>query len=213
MQKKILAEILKSADINIKVNPMPPACAREENLKMAVDGEIARISSYLDKNPSLKRVDPAYYYLATAVFCLEPKKNSFKAKDDLKNLTVATIRGVAHSDSVLVGHPKVLNVDSAHQMFELLNSKRVDIAIDTLINGQKIISDKKFNKISVCGIIAKHDLHVYLNKRSESHYDLISKSIKHYSKNKNLLQLQKKIEDSFLTINLLQHQNIALFPQ
>jgi ABC-type amino acid transport substrate-binding protein len=187
----ILAEILKPAGINIKVKPLPPSRANEENVNLSVDGEIARISSYQEKNPSLKRVDPPYYYLATAVFCSDPKKNNFKNKDDIRNSSVATIRGVAHSDAVLVGHPKILSIDSAHQMFELLNAKRVDIAIDTLVNGQKIILNKKFSGIKVCGIIARHDLHIYLNKRSDSHYNLISKAIKNYSKNKGLLLTEK----------------------
>ena len=192
------------AKINLKtvISPLPPSRANTMNVSQQIDGEIARIYLYGEKNPSLVRIEPAYYYLTSTAYCLEPKKINIKSKAELKKYSVAVIQGVAHSDEATKDHDKKTVVNNGIQMYEMVLNGRAQIALDTKINGRKIIKNKKFSNIYDCGSFAKYDLHNYLNSKSAHHKEAISSMIKKLKKSGELEKMIQKAEDEVLNRSL-----------
>lgn len=195
--QNILTTIFEDSGIKILVKPMPPSRANAENLSKRVTGEIARIHKYGEKNPTLTRIEPSYYYLESAAFCLKSLNITNITMNDLHKYNIASIRGVAHSDELLRDHKRVQYVTSASQMFELLLVNRVDIIIDTKINGLNILKNDKYaNRITLCGVVGKQNLYVYLNSSSSNLKETISNLFKKYIQSKkleNLIEQQEKV--------------------
>ncbi len=194
----VLNKMISESDYEIDIRPVPPSRANAQNLNLTTDGEIARITSYSESNPTLTRIDPPYYHLTSEVFCLKSNKKKFQNTDEIRNYKIAAIRGVAHSDRQLVGHKKIQYTSSAEQMFELLNIGRVDLVLDTGLNGKKILLKKHFQNIKPCGLLAHYDLHLYLNAKSKIHKDFFSKLFTNYKKDKKLEKIWIEMEQSEL---------------
>lgn len=195
----LIKNIYSKIGINANVEPVPPLRANSKNLNMESDGEIARIFPYGEKNPSLIRVDPPYYYLTTTGFCLKGKKIKLKTKEDLKGHSIAVIRGVAHTDSATEGLPNVMAISTGIQMYDLVLNGRVEIALDSGINGRKILRQKIYSSLEECGTIAKLDLYNYLNSKSASRKDAVSNMIKKLKENGELDKLVHKAEQEVLS--------------
>ena len=59
----IFLQAMRNLQVDVVVDALPPARANMLNLSGAVVGEVARIESYGEKNPSLIRVEPGHDYL------------------------------------------------------------------------------------------------------------------------------------------------------
>jgi hypothetical protein len=94
----VIDNIYSSLGLKMSVIPLPPARAKNLNLNKSIDGEIARIKPYGNNKPSLIRIEPSYYYLESAAYCLKDSTLKITSAKDLNGLKVATIRGVAHSN-------------------------------------------------------------------------------------------------------------------
>jgi len=174
----IIEDIYKSIGLNLKVFPMPPKRAMLSNLNRSVDGEIARITPYGDDKPSLIRIEPSYYHLDSAAYCLKTSKINITKREDLEMFRVARIRGVAHSNHATVNVKNVVDLNGATHMFEFLLRKRADVVIDTEINGRRLLEQDKFkHKIKLCGIFKRYELFNYINENKKDILEKVSKKI------------------------------------
>ena len=197
--EEIIRKIYLKLAVDLTIIPLPPLRGREKNLRGKIDGEIARIYMYGVNNPSLIRVEPSYFYLKSSAFCKDPKKIHIEKKEDLKGYTVAVIRGVAHSEEAVKGNSKTIVINDGLQMYDMLLAGRADIAIDTSINGRKIIKKKRYMGIKECGTFAKHDLYIYLNSQSKKHKKIISLMIKKLKESGELDLMIKRAEEEYLS--------------
>mgnify|MGYP002776613575 CR=1 FL=1 len=94
----ILADIYQRSGIKISVTPMPAARANSAALAGKVDGEVARVHSYADKNPLLIKVEPAFYQLTTVAFARSERGITIKSREDLLGLKVGYVRGIVHAE-------------------------------------------------------------------------------------------------------------------
>lgn len=194
----LFSRIIKLESINVDIEPVPPSRANRLNLNFKKDGEIARIHNYGEKNPQLFRVEPAYYELKTGVFCRKDTKKSFRTKDDLTGYKISTILGVAHSDFITEDLPHISVVGSAEQMFEMTALGRVDLAIDTSINGLAYLKKSPLKNIKLCGVVKTHKLYVYLNEKSKALAKPLSSRIRQLIKSGELNQWIKEEEKKLL---------------
>lgn len=194
----LFARIMKLENHNVDIEPVPPSRANRLNLNLNKDGEIARIQTYGEKNPQLFRVEPAYYELKTGVFCRKDETKLFKTKEDLTGYKISTILGVAHSDFITEDLPHVSVVGSAEQMFEMTALGRVDLAIDTSINGLAYLKKSPLKNIKLCGVVKTHKLYVYLNEKSKALAKPLSNRIQQLIKSGELNQWIKEEEKKLL---------------
>lgn len=198
--ENIITKIFKLIGKELKVVPLPPARARDYNLSGSIDGEIARIDPYASDKPSLIRIEPSYYYLKSAAYCLFDSKIIVTKKEDLLKYYVAGIRGVAHSNDALADIPKVMYLKSANQLFEFLKRGRVDIVIDTEINGRHLLENPLYkHNLKLCGVFNHFDLYVYLNKNSSHIAGELSKKISELKKSGELEKIVHSSEVEILS--------------
>ena len=175
----VIENIYHSLGLSLEVIPLPPARAKANNLNKSIDGEIARITPYGNDKPSLIRIEPSYYYLDSAAYCLIDSPLTITSPNDLKGLKVATIRGVAHSDEATDNLKHVTKLNSAIQLFEFLKVKRADVVIDTEINGRRILQQEKYRPfVKNCGVFARFGLYNYINDNRKEVVDRVSNKIK-----------------------------------
>ncbi|MFB0980810.1 MAG: transporter substrate-binding domain-containing protein [Alteromonadaceae bacterium] len=197
----VIENIYNYLGLKIKVIPLPPKRAKTSNLNKSIDGEIARITPYGDDKPSLTRIEPSYYYLESAAYCLKDSTLKITSANDLIGLKVASIRGVAHSNEATANLKNVHKVDSAIQLFELLKHKRAEVVIDTEINGRRILQQDRYLPFSKnCGVFARFGLYNYINdNRKEVSYRVSSKREELHTSG----ELEKLIRDAELKALLL----------
>ena len=197
----MIENIYNYLGLKIKVIPLPPTRAKTSNLNKSIDGEIARITPYGDDKPSLTRIEPSYYYLESAAYCLKDSTLKITSANDLIGLKVASIRGVAHSNEATANLKNVHKVDSAIQLFELLKHKRAEVVIDTEINGRRILQqDRYLPFLKNCGVFARFGLYNYINdNRKEVSYRVSSKMEELHTSG----ELEKLIRDAELKALLL----------
>lgn len=196
----ILQNIYQKLAVDMQVIPLPPARAKKANLAGDIDGEIARIKPYGYDKPSLQRIEPHYYYLESAAYCRKDSALFVNTPKDLLGLEVATIRGVAHSNEATKNLYNVYQVNTAMQLFELLKRKRVDVVIDTEINGRRILQDKSYAEIRNCGVFAKFALYNYLNSNQQHLHEKIAKKIEQLKSSGKLQKLINTAEKKALTL-------------
>jgi polar amino acid transport system substrate-binding protein len=159
----IVTDIYKRAGLKAVVKPMPAARANAADLAGEIDGEVGRIQGYADKNKSLLKVEPAYYFITTTAFVKEGKGIKVTSKDDLKKYKVGIIRGVAHTADATAGHPALEVVGDADQLYKMLDAGRIDVALDAGVSGPFMAKKLGLKGIVEAGTIAKLDLFLILN--------------------------------------------------
>lgn len=155
----LLTEIYKRAGLTANIEPFPAARANIMALRNELDGEVARIGPYFEKNPRLFKVEPAYYYLVTTAFAHADRNIVITTTADLKKYRVGIIRGVAHAAIATEGVPDVTVTDSVAQLFKMLAAKRIDIAVDVSLNGQDAVNQLGLKGIKPVGDLAKRDFY------------------------------------------------------
>lgn len=194
----ILIDIYKRAGIKANVQPMPAARATSLALSGEKDGEVGRVQAYIARNPNLVKVEPAYYAIATTGFAKEGKNITIASKDDLKKYRVGIIRGVAHTTAATEGHPSLQVVNDADQLYQMLDSDRIDIALDAGINGQYMIKKLGLKGIKPAGDIARLDLFTLLAPTKKDLAPRVASAIDALKKSGELEKLAKKHEEDFL---------------
>ena len=197
----VIENIYHSLGLSLEVIPLPPARAKANNLNKSIDGEIARITPYGNDKPSLIRIEPSYYYLDSAAYCLKDSPLTITSPNDLKGLKVATIRGVAHSNEATANLKHVTKLNSAIQLFEFLKAKRADVVIDTEINGRRLLQQEKYRPfVKNCGFFTRFGLYNYINDNRKEVVDRVSHKIKELKKSGELNKLIEAAEKKALLL-------------
>ena len=192
--EKLLRVIYQTAGLSFIAEPLPAARANVMALAGQKDGEVARISTYASKNPPLIRVDPPYHYLTTSVFAKTERKLSLRTKADLRGFRVGFVRGVAHAEAAVTGVSNVTLVSSYEQLYRMLDAGRIDLAIDTGVNGRKMIRSMKLADIGEAGELARFSLHHILHPRHEKLVPRLGEVINQLKMNGDLDRLAVRFE-------------------
>jgi polar amino acid transport system substrate-binding protein len=195
---ELITEIYRRAGLKTQIEALPAARLTELVLNNEVDGEVSRIEIYFERNTSLIKVEPAYYWLVTAAFAKTDRKIVIKSKEDLKGYQIGIIRGVYHAAKATEGLSQVVVVDSVAQLFKMLESGRIDVAIDVSLNGTDMIQQLKLKNVAQVGEIARRDLFNVLIPSKASLVPRISATIKSMKASGDMESLIKRFEQKRL---------------
>lgn len=195
----MLKEIYKKAGFDLSVTALPPARANMETLAGRYDGEVARIYAYGTKNPSLIRVEPAYYFLESTAYARKSSRIVIDNKEGLKPYRVGIIRGVQHSMEVTEGLSRVEEVATAEQLFRMLDAGRVDVVIDTKVNGSSELKQLKLQDVVMLKVLARYELFNYLVYKNKDMEPVIGSVIKRLGSTGEMKALMVAAEKSFLS--------------
>ncbi len=191
---QLLTEIYKKAGLALIVEPLPGARANVLALSGEKDGEVARIQPYVDRNPSLVKVEPGYYHLTTAVFAKSGRNIKIANKADLSSYRVGIVRGIAHAESATAGLTSIEVTSNYEQMFRMLAAGRIDLAIDTGINGRLTLQTFGLSGIEPVGELARLELFHILNAKNKELAPRISTAIRALRSSGELDRLTARVE-------------------
>lgn len=187
-------QIFNNVGIKLIVTPMPGDKANKLALDGEVDGEVARITAYTTSNPTLTRVDPSFYGFVSAAFTKKGTSIAVNNKEDLKKYTVGYVRGIAHAQKITENVKNVIVADNYDHLFKLLATEKIQVAIDSKINGQDQI-----NKFGLTALIepakslAVFDEH-FIFARHKELAQLIGDEVKRLKESGELGLMAKKYE-------------------
>lgn len=195
---KLLTAVYKKAGLGINIQPLPGARANAVATSGEKDGEVARIQAYADKNPSLIKVEPGYYFLTTAAFAKSDSGIVITSKADLKKYKVGIVRGIAHAEAATDGLPGLQVANTYEQLYQMVDAGRVEVGIDEGINGPVTLKKLGLTSIKQVGEIAKLDLFNMLNSKQKDVAPRISAAIKALKDSGELAVLTKQYESEYL---------------
>jgi len=188
----VLPQIYKELGINITIKQLPGDRAQFEAVSGMSDGEIMRIYTYGNENPTVHRVPTSYYYLETMAFTKKGSGITISKKADLAKYSIAKVRGVKHTNNITIGLTNVSNVSSTEAMMRLLNDNLVDVVLTNTLDGLLTIKRLELdNIIASTKPLARLDLFHYIH---EDHKTLIPKVDKEIKKMKASGELSEIIE-------------------
>lgn len=192
---KLIQDIYAKAGLHADIEPLPGKRSNHAALNGLKDGEIARISPYAANNPPLIRVDPPYYRLTTGVFVRAGSQILIQRKEDLAQFRVGVVRGIAHAEHAVTGLSGVTVVSKYEQLYRMIEAGRIDVGIDTGINGKAEIHRLGLDsKVKHIGDIATFDLHNILTPKHAGLSPKIGATIKAMQASGELQELTKKYE-------------------
>ena len=198
---QILADIYARLGLKIRVQALPGARANAVALSGEMDGEVGRVQAYADKNPTLIQVKPAYHYLNSVAFAKSGKGIVIANRAALKPYRVGIVRGIAHAQNATDGLANVETVRTYEQLFQMLESGRIDVAIDTSANGAYMIHKLGLKDIQTVGTLARLDLFHMLNPSQATLAPRLSAQIKRMKDSGELDKLARKLENGFVHSN------------
>lgn len=164
----VFLQAMRNLMVPVVVDAVPPTRANMLVLSGAVAGEVARIDSYGQKNPTLIRVEPSHYYLTSVAFARKDRAIKLYGVADLAQYRVVHIRGVQHSTDIVKELPQLRESNNSESMFSLLKAGHVDVAITTGLDGRMMLQYMQMgDQVEAVAELARRDLFVYLNPNYE----------------------------------------------
>jgi len=182
LDRKVLQAISDEAFSRLQLKFNLVSLPSERSLVAAnngeVDGEGLRVAGLSKQYPNLVQVEEAYTRISFVAFA---KNASLKIVDwtSLKPYRVAFIKGWKMFEAN-ASQAKVVNkVDTPEQLFKMLDSGRIDMALYTLADGELYIKKHQLKSIAALKPSLKDvDLYLYLNKKHEKTVQQLSSVLK-----------------------------------
>lgn len=197
----IFQRISEQAQLNITVSPLPAKRAEHSVFNDIKDGEILRIFEYGKNNPKVIRVPTPYYKLRTAVFFNKNKPLQITQASELAQYRVGVVRGVKHTQVITRGLNNVIQSNTTEQLFSLLNSGRIDIALTSKIDGLMTLNQQNLHSISHQEqSLATLNLYIYVNHRYPQMVNQLEQAIVELTRNGQLQAHTQQSEQNILGI-------------
>lgn len=202
---ELLRTIYQRAGFSLTIEGLPLARLNDMVLKNTMDGEVARIGIYFERNPSLFKVEPSYYHLVTTAFAKIDRNLVISSTDDLKKYQVGIIRGAYHAAKATEGVANLVIVDDVSQLFKMLDAGRLDIVVDAGINGADMINQLGLtSSVKAVGELTRREFFSVLIPSKKDLAPKLSAVIKTMAASGELKKLTEKLENDRLNTNGVQ---------
>ncbi len=195
---KMIVPIFQKAGYNVEVEFLPGLRAKRNSTSGINDGEILRIYSFGENNPSLIRVPTDYSSVETTAFGLKKRNIIINTKEDLQKYKIARLRGVQTTIDLTADYSDVMDAGSVDELMRMLVLEVADIAITSDIGGISAIKKmRKSDEIVVLKVINSLPLYMYFH---EKHKDVVPKFdsvIKELTANGEMKRLRRQYETEY----------------
>lgn len=154
-----------------------------------VDGDVARIPGLEKKYPNMMRVPVAVMKYEMVAFSRDV---DFKVAgtDSIKPYNVGLVRGWKILEQAAIGAKSVTMLESAEQMFSMLDKNRIDIALLEKLEGLQIIANMGISGIKVLQPnLLEGYWYLYLNKKHEALIPRITAELRKMEKDGTLQRI------------------------
>ncbi|HNJ76324.1 MAG TPA: transporter substrate-binding domain-containing protein [Azospira sp.] len=144
-----------------------------------VDGEGLRIAGLDAQYPNLIQVPERFIGISFVAFAKDAMINVDRSWESLKPYRVAFITGWKMFEANASGARSVTKVDKPEQLFRMLDSGRVDLALYTKADGIAFIRSQGLSSIAPISPSLKDvDMYLYLNRRHEAAVPRIAQALR-----------------------------------
>lgn len=193
VNKLLLEEIYRRASIEMIYTTLPPIRSSVMSSTGEVDGELLRVYDYGTLFPSLIRIPTPYTFVELTCFYTDDSL-ACETWDDLIGYSIGKVRGIKIIDYNIKPGSKVVEVNSSIQLFKMLKSGRIDIAITSNIEGKIREKELKLQNLK-SSVIETYPLFHYLHESNREIIPIIDNVIKKMQESGELeLLKQKNIE-------------------
>ena len=178
---KVIKEAFNRAGVGVQLVRQPPERGLLNANSGKLDGELSRIGTISSAYPNLVKVPEVLMRWKFSVF--SKRSNLNRNWDDIKNNSIAHIKGWKIYEKKLEGSQYVTVVDNAEQLFELLALDRVESVLYERWMGQEIIKNMGLKYIHVYDEdLEARDMYIYLYKSHRSLIPGLSKALRELKK-------------------------------
>jgi ABC-type amino acid transport substrate-binding protein len=195
---QVLTEVYKKAGLELKLQTYPAARASAVALSGEVDGEVSRGLDYIAKNPTLIKVEPAYFYGQYQAVAKADKGIKITSRDDLKKYKIAVVRGNTIYEKLTEGISGVQMVNTTEQLYQMLEGDRIDVILDNTLSTPVQLKAIGSKNIKPVGDLGKIELFTLLHPSKKDLAPKIGAAIKALKDSGELDKLIKKQEDAYL---------------
>jgi len=189
---KVLQEAYKALDINIEYFPLPGERSLQTSNAGKVDGEIFRIGNIQRKYHNLIQVPTAINILEGVAYSHDPSL-TIKHWKDLEGIKTGIQVGIKFAEKGTRGMSPTM-VDTNEQLFKMLDSNRIEIAIVALTNGMKTIKNLQLNGLYASyPPIQSFPLYHYLHKKNKKLIDRLDAVLQEMKKSGRIMQIRNDI--------------------
>ena len=173
LDRKALELLSKEAFRRIGVDVRLVGNPSERSLHMAnqgeIDGEGLRVSGLGSQYPNLMQVPEPYIGISFVAFAKDARINVNPGWESLKPYRVAFITGWKMFEANASNARSVTKVDTPEQLFKMLDSDRIDLALYTRADGIALVGRMGLSTITPLAPALKDvDMFLYLHKRHEA---------------------------------------------
>lgn len=155
----------------------------ERSLQLAnqgqVDGEGLRVPGLSDQYPQLVQVPERFIGVSFVAFARDALITLDQGWESLKPYRVAHITGWKMFEANTTASRSVTRVDTPEQLFRMLESGRIDLALYTRADGMALIRQMKLPSIApVTPSLREVSMYLYVHKRHESLVPRIAQALR-----------------------------------
>lgn len=181
--RKVLQQLSQEAFRRIGVEFKMVSLPSERSLKAAdageVDGEGLRVAGLTAQYSNLLQVPERYERTSFVAFAKDATINLDNGWDSLKPYSVAFITGWKMFEANATGARAVTKVDKPEQMFHMLDSGRVDLALYTRTDGVALVRGLGLSSIvPVSPALKDVDMYLYLHKKHQALVPRLARALK-----------------------------------
>jgi len=188
----VLKEAYNKLGFSVEYRPLPGERALRTANAGEVDGEIFRIRNIEKKYKNLIPIPTPINVLEGVVFSKNPNLK-IKSWEQLADMNIGIQVGIKFAERATKNMSRI-TVDSNEQLFKMLDSNRVDVAIVALTNGLKSIIDLKLAGIHATSPpIEQFPLYHYLHKKNKALVARVNKIIQDMEKSGRIKQIRNII--------------------
>ena len=173
MDRKALELISKEAFRRIGVDSRVVGNPSERSLYLAnqgeVDGEGLRIAGLGNQYPNLVQVPERFIGISFVAFAKDPQINLNQGWASINPYRISFITGWKMFEANATNARSITKVDTPEQMFKMLDSNRIDLALYTRTDGIALVERMGLPSIApLAPSLRDVDMYLYLNKRHEA---------------------------------------------
>ncbi|MFA7242940.1 MAG: transporter substrate-binding domain-containing protein [Sulfuricellaceae bacterium] len=191
---QVYLELSKRVGVTFEIHSLPAAERALINVNDGiVDGDVARVPGLEKKYPNMMRVPAPVMRYEMVVFSRDV---DFKVAgaDSIKPYNVGLVRGWKILEQAATGAKSVTTLESAEQMFSMLDKNRIDIALLEKLEGLQIVASMGINGIKVLQPnLLEGYWYLYLNKKHEALIPRIAAELRKMEKDGTLTRIYESV--------------------
>ena len=173
----IATEAFRRSGLKLRLIKLPPERALRLVNEGIEDGELVRIAGLEVQFPNLIPVPEKITDWNFAAFSKAPSMPADLTA--IHGRTVGYIRGWKIYEQMMAGGSKVIAVEDAEQLFRLLQTDRIEVALYELWMGLALIKKQGIEAVRpLQPLLAKREMFIYVNKRHAEHVTRIAAALR-----------------------------------